>query len=242
VDGKVPAPRGPPARGPRECLLQRAGPYLTRLAAPSSRAAAPSSSLLQVDAAVQGASQAYASNSAFLAAQLDRQRAFHAANLESYKAAREAYLKRVEESVDYVRAHGLTGAARRAADEAAAAAAEARKLPSAVLARVHAAYERMAALEPVQRALGAARPAVDAAYARAEALGAAVVRSPSYKRAVDAALGAAAAAQETAAFRAAQGRLYPYVAKYADPAIAAVTESAYYKQAVAALTPAVPAA
>lgn len=33
-------------------------------------------------------------NSAYLQEQLERQRAFHASNLESYRAAREAYLKK----------------------------------------------------------------------------------------------------------------------------------------------------
>ena len=39
--------------------------------------------------------QAYTRNSEYLSAQLERQRAFHAANLETYRAAREAYLKKV---------------------------------------------------------------------------------------------------------------------------------------------------
>jgi hypothetical protein len=59
-------------------------------------------------------------------AQLSRQAEFHRANLDSYRAAREAYLKKVEGAVEFVKDKGLTGAARAAADEVLARVGEAK--------------------------------------------------------------------------------------------------------------------
>lgn len=62
-----------------------------------------------MDSAIAAAWQSYTANSEFLAAAVDKQRAAHAANLEHFSAARQQYLKRVEESVAFVREQGLQG-------------------------------------------------------------------------------------------------------------------------------------
>lgn len=49
----------------------------------------------RVDVALSSASRVYANNSAYLTDQLAKQKQFHAANLETYRTAREAYLKKV---------------------------------------------------------------------------------------------------------------------------------------------------
>ena len=49
----------------------------------------------RIEGALSSASKVYTDNSAYLQAQLARQAEFHKANLESYKQAREAYLKKV---------------------------------------------------------------------------------------------------------------------------------------------------
>lgn len=49
----------------------------------------------RVDAALNSASKVYTDNTAYLQQQLARQKEFHAANLETYRQAREAYLKKV---------------------------------------------------------------------------------------------------------------------------------------------------
>lgn len=198
---------------------------------------APLPSLLQVDKAVQGAGQMYQSNTSYISSQVEKQRAYHAQNLESYKAAREQYLKKVEESVEFVRTNGLTGAAKKAADEVTAAVSEARKLPGYVVKQVHEAFEKMLAFEPVQKALSATRPTVDAAYQRYDSLHGAVVRSPSYKKAVDLSQAAVSRAQETFVYKKAKDSLYPMVAKYADPALQSLTASTYYQAAVTHLMP-----
>lgn len=49
----------------------------------------------RVDAALNSASKVYTDNTAYLQQQLARQKEFHSANLETYRQAREAYLKKV---------------------------------------------------------------------------------------------------------------------------------------------------
>ena len=53
---------------------------------------------LQVDTVVGQAQQVYQSNTSYLQQQLEKQKQFHAANLESYRAAREQYLKKVSQA------------------------------------------------------------------------------------------------------------------------------------------------
>jgi hypothetical protein len=62
-----------------------------------------------VDSAIAAAWQSYTTNSEFITAAVEKQRAAHAANLEHFSAARQQYLKRVEESVAFVREQGLQG-------------------------------------------------------------------------------------------------------------------------------------
>lgn len=122
----------------------------------------------RLDTAINTAQKVYADNSAYLQvryrdawirrlappvadqpcaavspqAQLSRQADFHRANLESYRAAREAYLKKVEDAVEFVKHKGLTGAARAAADEVLARVQEAKAgvlaAPGFVLSKVTA--------------------------------------------------------------------------------------------------------
>lgn len=198
--------------------------------------------LLQVDKAVQGASQVYQSNTTYLQQQLEKQKQFHQQNLETYKAAREQYLKKVEDSVEFLRTNGLSGAAKKAADEVSVAVAEARKLPVALATKVQEAFERLMEFEPVKKALTSARPAVDAAYTRYTAVHDNVVASSSYKRAYDLSQAAIKSAQETFVYRKAKENLYPMVAKYADPAIEQIVASPYYKAAVDHVTPKIAAA
>jgi hypothetical protein len=65
-----------------------------------------------VDGAILAAWQSYSANAAHIGEVVEAQKAARAANLEQLNAARQAYLKRVEESVAYVRAQGLQGAAK----------------------------------------------------------------------------------------------------------------------------------
>lgn len=192
---------------------------------------------LQVDKAVHSVGQVYQSNSSYIQTQLEKQRQFHQQNLESYKAAREQYLKKVEESIEFLKTNGVAGAAKKATDEVAAAVAEARKLPGMVVKQVHEAFERLLAFEPVQTALKTARPAVDAAYARYESLHQGVLASPQYKRAFEFSQTAVTRAQETFLYRKAKENIYPLVAKYADPAYESITSSTYFKAALEHVTP-----
>jgi hypothetical protein len=187
---------------------------------------------------MQSAGQVYQSNSSFIQTQLEKQREIHLANLETYKSARDQYLKKIEDSVEFLRSNGLQGAAKKAADEVSVAVAEARKLPSAVASKVHDAFEKLMAFEPVQKAMTTAKPAIDAAYTKYVA----VVSSSQYKKAFDLAISAGARAQQTALYQKAMESFYPLVAKYADPAVAQITASPYYQAVIDHVTPKVAAA
>jgi hypothetical protein len=77
-----------------------------------------------------GAYKFYDSSAAELQAQVNNQRKFHEKNLEHYKQAREAYLKRVEETVDFLKKEGISGAAKLAADTVVARVEDAKQLPA----------------------------------------------------------------------------------------------------------------
>lgn len=64
-------------------------------ASPTLRPAPLRATALQVDTAVTQAAEMYAANQTYLQQQLEKQKQFHAANLESYRTAREQYLKKV---------------------------------------------------------------------------------------------------------------------------------------------------
>jgi hypothetical protein len=193
---------------------------------------------LQVDKVVHSASGVYEKNSNYLNQQLDHGRQIHAKNMEAYKAAREQYVNKVTESLEFVKKNGLNGAAKRAADEVSSALEEAKKLPNTVMKQLHDAWERLVAFEPVQKTLGAARPAVEAAWSRYEAVHDNVVASSYYKMAYDRAQAALSAAQSTVLYQKAMQNVYaPFFAKYADPAIGQVTAHPYYQTLVAQLEP-----
>lgn len=189
----------------------------------------------QVDKAILQASQVYASNSAYVAAQVDRQRAYHAQNLESYRAAREHYLKAVEGGVEYLKRVGITGAVKAAADEVAARVADARQLPGVVLTKVHESVDALLALAPVHKALEGVKPTLDAAWKRYDGVHDSVVSSPQYRRAVEAGQSVLARAQATQLYATGKARLYPYVAPYAEPAAARLQP--YYLRVVEHLAP-----
>jgi len=191
-----------------------------------------------------------------LSSQVAKQKAFHDRNVAHYKAAREAYLKRIEEAVDFLKAEGVAGAARAAADAVSARVADAKKAggsaaasiqgaassaASSALDRVTDAWSALVAQPTVQKVL-ASTPvagAVATAKAAAEAAAAALTSSPTYGKAVATGGATLAAVQASGLYQKAAARLYPAVAPIADPAVAALTP--YLQTAAAALKP-VPAA
>lgn len=221
--------------GLEDTVTEASAPYITK-------AQTKSSELLkimddQVDKAMQSAGQVYQNNSSFIQTQLEKQRELHKANLETYKSARDQYLKKIEDSVEFLRSNGLQGAAKKAADEVSVAVTEARKLPGAVASKVHDAFEKLMAFEPVQKAMTTAKPTIDAAYTKYVGVHGAILASPSYKKAFDLALAAGTRAQQTALYQKAMESFYPLVAKYADPAVAQITASSYYQAAIEHVTP-----
>jgi len=192
---------------------------------------------VQVDQAVQSAQQMYQNNSEYIQGQLEKQRQYHQQNLESYKAAREQYLKKVEESVEFVKAKGITGTAKVAADEVTAALAEARKIPGTLIKRVHDAFEKFVGMDAVQNILSNAKPAVQNAYTKYQTIHDNVVASSSYKKLYDLSLATMSQVQNSFIYRKAAENLYPYVAKYADPAMEQISASTKYQALLTHVTP-----
>lgn len=191
----------------------------------------------QVDQAVQSAQQMYQSNSSFIREQLEKQRQYHQQHLETYKAAREQYLKKVEETVEFVKSKGITGTAKLAVDEVSVALKEARKLPGVVAKTVHDAFEKMMAMESVQKILENAQPAVQAAYTRYQNVHDKVVGSSSYKKLYDMSLSTMSQVQGSFIYRKAAENVYPFVAKYADPAMQQIAASPHYQALLTHVAP-----
>lgn len=235
----VPANLKPRLESVEERVSNLSAPYVTKAQDAGSELLKAMDS--KVDQAVGQASAVYQSNTSYLQQQLDKQKQFHAANLESYRTAREQYLKKVEDSVDFLKQHGLTGAAKAAADEVGSKLAEAKKLPGYMVHQVQEAVERLLSFPPVHKLLEAARPQLDAAYSTYAKYHDSVVGSVRYKQTYDLALQVMGRVQSTGLYQTAMTRLYPMVQPYADPAYDAVVSSDYYKVAVEHLRPKVAA-
>lgn len=191
----------------------------------------------KVDRAVETAQRVYTDNAAYLEQQLAKQKEFHSQNLESFKTAREAYLRKVEEAVEFVRQKGVTGAARAAADEVMVRVGEAKSAvlaaPGALLLKVQQAVDKLLAFGPVNSAVEAAKPSLGAAMNQYSRLHDSLVASQQYKQAYSMAGDFAQRAQQTWVVAAAKQRLMPL----AQPAVDSVMASPYYSSLVAHLQP-----
>lgn len=191
-----------------------------------------------MDKIAQNASTVYEKNSTYINQQLEFGREYHAKNMEAFKAARDQYLNRVNDTVDFLKQNGLSGAAQKAADEVSAAVAEARKLPGAVIKQVHDAFERLMSLMPVQKIMNSTRPAIDAAYVKYESVHDTVVSSAYYKKAYTTAESFIDRAQGTMLYQKAKENIWnPYLSKYGDPALGQLTSHPYYHSLVAQIAP-----
>ena len=86
----------------------------------------------QVDGMIVTGHRIYSSGAEELKSQVERQKQFHEKNMEHYSKAREAYLKKIEETVDFLKKEGLSGTAKVAADKVMARVEDAKKLPGYV--------------------------------------------------------------------------------------------------------------
>jgi len=159
-----------------------------------------------VDQAVQNAQKTYT-----------QQKAYHAQNLEKYKAAREQYLKKVEDVVSFVKEKGLNGAAKVAVEDLSIAIKEARKIPGSLAKKVQDAFEKMMSLESVKKVLKGTQQPVQMAYKKYQQVHDSVVASSSYKKLYDISATTVSQVQTSFIYRKAAENLYPLVAKYADP-------------------------
>ena len=85
---------------------------------------------VQVDGLLMGAHKRYSNSAEQLQTSVNNQKKYHEKNLEHYNTAREAYLKRIEETVEFLKKEGISGAAKLAADTVAARVEDAKQLPA----------------------------------------------------------------------------------------------------------------
>ncbi|EFN52470.1 hypothetical protein CHLNCDRAFT_138816 [Chlorella variabilis] len=184
----------------------------------------------KVDGAILSAWQSYTANAAHLTAVVEAQRAARGADLEAFNAARAAYLKKVEESVAFVKEQGLQGTAKVAAEALASKVEEAKKVPEVLLHEISAAWGKLSAMPAVERLVASSKVQVDAAYGKYKAAHDALVADPRYGAAVAKGGELLASLQATAAYKAAWTRLTPLLglpaaqsaAKIAAPYVTAV--------------------
>lgn len=195
----------------------------------------------QVDRALTQASEAYRSNSAYIQSQLEipleRSKQLHNHGLDAYNTARQQYLKKVEDSVSYIKANGVSESAKKAAENVTIRVKEAQKYPSMLLEKVQEAVEHLMALHPLNKAVETVRPQLDAAWTRYNAVHDNVVASEQYKKTYSMAGSALTKAQETVIYQKAKENLYPLIKPYADPAVMRISESQIYNAALTHLAP-----
>ncbi|PSC72926.1 translation factor-like [Micractinium conductrix] len=211
--------RLPPSVLPRvEAVEEKAAPVLAK--AHGTGATLLKAADERVDAAVSGAQRAYAANAAYLQEQLARQKEFHAQNLTTYREAREAYLKKVEDAVESLRQKGLAGSARAAADAVLERVGEAKAAvmatPGAVLHKVHQSVEALLALGPVHSVVESAKPALESARGQYLRLHDSLVATPQYRQAWRTAVSLATTVQQIPLVTAVQARLEPLAKPYVD--------------------------
>lgn len=91
----------------------------------------------------------------------------------------------VEESVEFLKQNGLTGTARKAADEVLARVGRARELPGYLVHQVQEAWARLLALPPVRALSDRVQPLVDASLATYTSVHDLMVATPAYRSAFD---------------------------------------------------------
>lgn len=216
-------------------LAEAAAPYVHRAQDTGATVLAAADERLESALSAAQANREYLAQQ--LSQQLARQKEYHAANLESYKAAREAYLKKVEDAVEFVKQKGLTGAARAAADEVLVRVGEAKAAvlgaPAFMLHKVQDAVDRLLAFGPVHSAVEAAKPSLGAAKDQYLRLHDSVVASQQYKAVYALAGDVAQRAQQTWIYAKAKDSLLPL----ARPAVDSVMASPYYNTLVQHLQP-----
>ena len=146
------------------------------------------------------------------------------AAVKSAQSAREAYLKKVETVVVFLKSQGLKGTAGLALEQVEKSVAEARKVPGAVLKKVEDAFAKLMETEAVQKVLSSDkyRAVYSIAANTMETVSGTWMYVFDFLRPVPAHFLTLSLALHTCSFaryqKAAQN-IYPLVAKYADPAM-----------------------
>ncbi|KAK9907730.1 hypothetical protein WJX75_008823 [Coccomyxa subellipsoidea] len=171
-------------------------------------------------------------------------RAQHAATVEAAHEARDAYLKKVEEALEFLRAAGISGAAKYAAGTVYGCVDEAQKIPpalereaEAVLLKVSEAWTKLVSLPPVNKLLDTAQPSVEFTRRKYVEAHGAIVASAAYTRTLETAAQVLHKVTESVVYRFSASKLYPVISCYADPALDRITHSPYYSAVVDHLKP-----
>ncbi|KAI3430389.1 hypothetical protein D9Q98_004984 [Chlorella vulgaris] len=206
-----------------------ASPYVALLSNKAATALAAVDS--KADSAILCAWRSYATNTARLGSVVEGQKAARASDLEQLAEARRVYLKRVEESVAFVREQGVHGTTKAAAEALASKVQEARRVPEMLVHEISAAWTKLSAVPTVERLLAGSKVQVDAALTRYQATHNAVVADPRYGAALAKGSELLGSLQSTGLYQAAVTRLSPLLdmpvtqsaAKAAAPYLNAVT-------------------
>eukprot|EP00884_Botryococcus_braunii_P004079 jgi/Botrbrau1/13672/Bobra.0378s0006.1 len=203
----------------------------------------------RVDGAVSLVSKLYGSASDELTKAVEIQHNFHAANLRVYKDAREAYLKKIEEVVVFLKKAGMGGTAKYAVESLSVHLEHAKQYTSSylpmfengaevVLAQVNQAWAALTKHPQVVKVLENFKPTVELAQQKYLEAHNAITSSQLYHQAVQNSTAVLNKLQATAVYQTAANKLYPTIAPYADPALGRITASHYYQVCVDHLKPA----
>eukprot|EP01025_Chloroclados_australasicus_P030905 TRINITY_DN3112_c0_g1_i1.p1 TRINITY_DN3112_c0_g1~~TRINITY_DN3112_c0_g1_i1.p1 ORF type:complete len:275 (-),score=39.66 TRINITY_DN3112_c0_g1_i1:388-1212(-) len=162
-------------------------------------------------------------------------------NVERFKAAREQYLKKVEEAMEFVKSKGVTGTTQAAVEAVQNAIKEARqqipqymsKGASASIEKVTDAWNALLATQAVSKLVETTKPSVDYAFATYTSAHDKVVQDPRYGQAVQYGSDVLQKVQESTVYQKVSEKVSPYVA----PTVEKIQTSKYYQQVVDHLKP-----
>eukprot|EP01023_Acetabularia_acetabulum_P056847 TRINITY_DN65_c0_g1_i1.p1 TRINITY_DN65_c0_g1~~TRINITY_DN65_c0_g1_i1.p1 ORF type:complete len:267 (-),score=55.89 TRINITY_DN65_c0_g1_i1:112-912(-) len=162
-------------------------------------------------------------------------------NMDRFKAAREQYLKKVEEAMEFVKSKGVTGTAHAAVEAVQKAIQEARqqipqfvgKGANASIEKVTDAWNALLATQAVSKLVETSKPSVDYALGVYQTAHGKVVKDPRYNQAVQYGAGVVQKVQESTVYQKVSEKVSPYVA----PTIEKIQTSKYYSAVVDHLKP-----
>eukprot|EP01026_Neomeris_dumetosa_P039690 TRINITY_DN32652_c0_g1_i1.p1 TRINITY_DN32652_c0_g1~~TRINITY_DN32652_c0_g1_i1.p1 ORF type:complete len:288 (-),score=27.48 TRINITY_DN32652_c0_g1_i1:334-1152(-) len=163
-------------------------------------------------------------------------------SMERFKQAREQYLKKVEEAMEFVKSKGVTGTTKAGVETVQKAIVEARqqipsllsKTASSSIEKVTDAWNALIATQAVNKLIETTKPSVDYALGVYKNAHDVVVQDPRYSQAFQYGANVVSKVQESPVYQKISEKVSPYV----SPTIEKVQSSKYYNAVVDHLKPA----